>query len=343
MNMTAYQEFVRIFNFVKKNNDSKAGEYAIRQSLPLIRKKYADKGITNDELIVADEVRKKGSQSRETDLYLQTARVFEIEDKHKYLLMATNNPKSDDVELFSQVRLPFPEIFIDVDFDVDDLNGAEGSIHGILIRELKELAVVSNPSSKDISRQILYGLTAYVSGTSVEGFPFIDRFYFPIVGYSGNTLAKMDFIDAEYDNKKEAKFIKKFIVNFLLFLKSREVVYIESHRDANNRAKRVKAGKMPLPSSHIIQVTGELKRYINGLTDADFRRGHLSGKWEVMGHDRHYRADRYVNMKGKIQWIDCYKKGTGIEVKHVYRVIPNDEKDTLNYDDIEASKKPMRK
>lgn len=344
MNMTAYQEFVKIFNFVKSNSQSKSGEYAIRNALPTLREKYAKKGITNDELIVADEIRKKGSQSREMDLYLQTARVFEIEDKHKYLLMATNNPKSTDVELFSQVRLPFPEIFIDVDFDVDDLNGSEGSVHGILLRELKELSIVSNPDKKNISKITLYGLTAYVSGVSVDGFPFVDRFYFPMVASSNdNNQTKLDYAGAEYDNKKEAKFIRKFIVNFLLFLKSREVVYIESHRDENNRAKRVKAGKMPLPSSHIIKLTGELKRYVNSLSDADLIRGHLSGKWDVIGHDRHYRADRYVNMQGKIQWIDSYKKGSGVEVKHVYRVQPDDEKDTLNYDDIKEGTKPLRR
>lgn len=342
MNMSAYQEFVKIFEFIKKNAESKSGEYSIRNALPILRKQYAKKGITDDGIIVAEEVRKLGSQSREMDLYLQTARVFELDDKHKYLLMATNNPKQDDTELFSQVRLPFPEIFIDVSFDADDLNGAEGSVHGILLRELKSFAVVTNPDKKDIVRKTVYGLTAYVSGTSIDGYPIIDRFYFPLIGYSGDNEEIKIQMDAGYDNKKEAKFIKKFIVNFLLFLKSREVVYIESHRDAKNREKRIKAHKMPLPSSHIIQVTGELKRYINSLTDADFRRGHLSGRWDVIGHDRHYKADRYVNMKGKIQWIDCYKKGTGLEVKHVYRVIPNDEEDTLNYEDIEASKKPLR-
>jgi hypothetical protein len=100
---------------------------------------------------------------------------------------------------------------------------------------------------------------------------------------------------------------------------------------------------MPLPSSRVIQLTGELKRYVNSLTDADFKRGHLTGAWRVAGHERLYKADRYVNMKGKTQWIEWYKKGQGMEVKHVYRVIPNDEDDTLNYDDIEASKKPLRK
>ena len=342
MNMTAYQEFVRIFNFIKSNSQSKAGEYAIRQSLPLIRQKYALRGITSDELIVADEVRKQGSQSREMDLYLQTAQVFELDDKHKYLLMLTNNPKSTDVELFTQVRLPFPEIFIDVDFDVDDLNGAEGSIHGILIRELKELAVVSNPSSKDISRKTMYGLTAYVSGVSVDGHPFVDRFYFPIIAYSGdNNEVKID-LDTDYDNKKEAKFIKKFIVNFLLFLKDREVVYIHSERDENNRAKRIKAGKMPLPSSNVVKLTGQLKRYVDSLSDNDFK-GKLSYSFWVSGFWRTYRSEKYKNVQGKVQFIEPFKKGQGVLVKHVYRVIPNDEDDTLNYEDIEASKKPMRK
>jgi hypothetical protein len=42
--------------------------------------------------------------------------------------------------------------------------------------------------------------------------------------------------------------------------------------------------------------------------------------------------------RNKVQWIEPYKKGQGIEVKHIYRLVPEDEEDTLNYDAIPVNK-----
>jgi hypothetical protein len=343
MNMSAYQRFMKIFQFVRESHQE-LGANAVIPFLPGLRKKYALMGITDDAMIVAQERRKNSSQERDVSLFMQTAQVYELEDKHKYLLMATKNPKEKEFKLWKEVRLPFPEIFIDVEFDSDDVNGREGTVNGILLREMKEIVSEKNTEAKTINKSVVYGLTAYISGTSLDGAPFVDRFYFPIVKL--NEWSSGDHgqsIDAMYDDSKLATFIKRFVINFILFLKEREVIYVTHERDASNREKRIKDGKMPLPNSNIIKITGQLKIYVDNLNLRELKDGKkLSGSWRVAGHDRHYRDERYVNMQGKVQWIEPYKKGEGVERKHVYRIVPDDEENTLNYDDIEPAKKPMR-
>jgi hypothetical protein len=336
VNMTAYQDFVRISEFTKKNmEDRPFQEASIRQRMPALKKFYAEDGITDEDIIVATEIRKNASHSREVDLFLQTAHVFELDDKHKFLLMLTKNPKMEEKELWLQVRLPFPEIFIDVNFDSEDMGLSNVSkISGILIRELKSIAIKTDAEKKDISNTHIYGLVAFTTGFNSEGKVFVDKMNFPMVAD--------DVVSLDDDNTKEHDFIKKFIVNFILFLKDREVIYVESHRDKKNQERRIKVGKMALPSSKIIKLTGELKRYVDSLQENDFR-GKLSYQFWVSGFWRTYKSERYKNMRDKVVFVEPFKKGKGILVKHTYRILPKDEEDTLNYDDIKPAKEMMRK
>jgi hypothetical protein len=144
-----------------------------------------------------------------------------------------------------------------------------------------------------------------------------------------------------YQNRKLANFVKKFIINFILFLKDREVIYHHHVRGAKNRERRVKQGKVPLPDSNVVKLTGQLHRYVSSLRPGDFK-GALSYKFWVAGHWRTYKAERYKQMKGKVVWIEPYKKGEGVEVRRVYRVEPDDMDDVLDYDNIKALDKPLR-
>ena len=337
MNMVAFQEFSRIKNLIDKELDSSHYTNQVRHNLPALRKKYEQRGITNDDKITQLEIRANLSQQREINYFLELAKPYEISDKHKFLLMLTKPPKLEEKELWKQVRLPFPEIFIDVEFSSDDVNGAENKISGILIKELKSIDTTKDEKG-NFKAHTVYGLTGYVSGINLNGHPFIDRFHYPILFEEEKEIR---MIDTYYMNKKEAMFIKRFIINFILFLKDREVVWIESKRSQKNYDRRVKEGKIPLPSSRVIKLTGQLKRYINSLDDSDFK-GKLTTRFWVSGHYRIYRSSRYKQMKGKVQWIEPYKKGEGIEVKQVRRIIPEENPDEFHYDDIKPSNRPLR-
>ena len=349
MNMKPYQDFIETYAFIRKFWESNGFEAQIRGRMDLLKKKYAKAGITDEQVIFLRETSKYRQQAREMDLYLQTCHVFEIEDKHKYLLLLTKNPKTDEAELWKHVRLPFPEIFLDVEFDSDELEHCENKITGILLKEMKSISPVytnfeglkESHNKKEFVTLTTYGLMAYICGIASDGSPFTDKFLFPILNKSiepDGEEGEVHGLKVNYDNKKEAEFVKRFIINFILFLKDREVIYITRERSQKNNERRLREGKTILPSSRIIKLTGQLKHYVNSLQDTDFK-GKLSYKFWVSGHWRTYRAERYsVMRRNKVQWIEPYKKGQGIEVKHIYRIVPDDEEDTLNYDDIPTNK-----
>jgi len=335
MNMEAFQEFMKIKHISKQGLDYPNEVY--KTDLKRLRKKYKYFGIENDDKILAQEYRNNARQHREIELYIQIAQIYEISDKHKFLLLKTNNPKHNDVELWNNIRLPFPEIFIDVSFQSDEDGDSFRKISGILLREMKSVNIEKDKDG-NLLPITLYGLAVYISGISKAGIPYLNTFKFPIHSSVGNVKDNFQTI---YEDKKEANLIKKFIINFILFLKCREVTYIELKRSSKNREKRIKDGKIPLPNSKVIKLIGELKRYVNSLNDNDFK-GKLSYMFKVSGHDRHYRHHRYKNMKGKVQWIESFKKGEGVEIDKVRRIIPDEDPNEIDYEDIKPLDKPLR-
>jgi len=335
MNMEAYQKFIKMKNFIVETTSRRDSEKVIRDKLPELRKKQFYKGV-DDDYIIQHEISNDERLIRETELYLQTCQVFELEDKHKHLMLLTNNPREKDKELFDLVRLPFPQIFIDTSFEAEDWDENDtGAIHGLLIRELKEIGKVIDSNNKDIKETMIYGLQVTVCGISGSGSPFIDCFRFPLNNVDGTKWS------ARYSDPACAKFLKSFIINFILFLKDREVVIVERKRDSKGQMRRVKEGKLELPSSKLVKLEGQIKRYVDSISDGEFK-GKLSYKFWVRGHWRHLNSPKFIDKRGKVIWIEPYKKGQGVEVKHIYRVEPEDESRTLDYDDIPEGKAPMR-
>jgi hypothetical protein len=308
MNMTGYQNFVKIFETLK----------SVHQRQPSLDK--IDKNISD-----------KARMNREVDLYLQTCQVFELDDKHKFLLMLTKNPKRENKDLYDMIRLTFPEIFLDVEFDPDDYEGEE-RVTGVLIREMKNIHLVTDKEKKEAKSVNLYGLDVYVAGAKSDGSLFMDCHKFPIVS-SDEEKTKFGM-----KHNVLSKFIQQFVINFILFLKDREVVYVERKRDFKSQERRKREGKLVLPSSKIVKLEGQLKHYVDSLRESDFK-GKLSYRFWVSGTWRYYRSMRYSAFRrSHAQWIEPFKKGQGFEVKHIYRVMPDEEKDTLNFDDIEPAK-----
>jgi len=340
--MAGYVEFKKILDWVKTtNSDRNITRENISRRLPALRKHYKKLNVTNDDNIVNLELQKCMNTEREVETFLETSQVYELNDKLKYLLMLTKNPNSKQKELFNQIRLPYPQIFIDVSFLGDDIDNYEKKITGILLREMKEIQPKWSIDEKNLNVRFHYGLTAYIAGVNSDNAPFIDTIHFPIASENlkGEEEKNVNII---YDNKGEANFIKKFVINFLLFLKDREVIYVHNPRSNKNKERRIKQGKIPIPSSNVIKLTGQLKRYVDGLQDSDFK-GKLDYQFWVCGHWRNYRSEKFTYVKGKVVWIEPYKKGKGMIVNHVYRVIgDDDDDDVVDYDDIEPLKKPLR-
>jgi hypothetical protein len=139
-----------------------------------------------------------------------------------------------------------------------------------------------------------------------------------------------------------SKFIENFVLNILNFMNNKEVAFVEHKRDDNNKERRLRQGKIVLPTSQIIRVTGLLKKYID---DASSKGGgwHYSFQFPVSAHKRHYK-------NGKIIKIEQFNKGQGIYIDKKRRVVADKNhpdvqrwnEENLDYSDIEPLDEPLR-
>jgi hypothetical protein len=100
-----------------------------------------------------------------------------------------------------------------------------------------------------------------------------------------------------------------------------EVTTIISTSEQN--AKKIKRGKIPLPTKIFIRANKEFKQYIKDFNDADeeCKETKLSCKFLVRGHWMHFRAERYIRRKGEKTWVKPFYKGQGIVVAKPYKLI----------------------
>lgn len=120
-------------------------------------------------------------------------------------------------------------------------------------------------------------------------------------------------------DKKSKEFVHKFVINFLNFLYDPEIEYYEVKRSKKSQERREKQGKVVIPSTNKIIVKGELKRAINSISSSGAL-GHYSHRFWVRGYYKKYTDERYVNMKGKIQYVLPYVKGEGVLIEKTYRL-----------------------
>lgn len=315
--------YIKFMEVVKNShNDLKFSEEMLRMALPKLRKKTIHKGC-DDELIIAKEVRDAVRSKSEINTFIKTAQIYEVEDKYKYILMRTENPRQYDEQLWEEVRLPYPQIFIDVNLNDDDIDkiipdGIVFSINGLLVREEKFVEVDKNNNEKPYKHS--YGLVVYATQRKAtkEGIlSDIVKYKFPITSRGLDDASK----------EKDGKVIRKFLISFLLFLKEKDVIVHEFKRSDKSRERRISQGKLPLPNSRIIKLTGELHKYLYDTTNnysKDFK-GKFQFRFDVSAHTRTFRSSRYKKAQGKTIKIDTFEKGHGLKLKKVYKVMPKDK------------------
>lgn len=332
MDMSSYQVFRKVLAWQQTDRVIQANDMMINR---ILGEGGTAMGLTSDghsqgyspikgEKEIAQLKKIHRESLRRAEAYANSAHIFEVSDKQKHLLMLTR-PMKITPTIFREIRLPFPEIFIDVSLEAEEGN----RIEGILIKEIN-----------------------YINHTAEEGIittktkPTLTAF---ICTFS-KTQSIME-LSLEFDDLKKMKrsekqilqdevithlteLVQKFVFNFLCFLNDPEVVYIERKRDTNTNQRRMKQGKMPLPDSNVIQLKGQIKRYIDSIPDYSFK-GALSYRFWVRGHFRNLRAARYKEKK--IIFIPPFQKGSGVLVPQRYRVEKEGDRKTLYYDDIDPS------
>lgn len=335
--MLNYQKFVNAFAFLRENLE-KNGIKGIEIHRKVSREKfYKIVGIEDEEKKEQYEIRKTIEMNRTIergmDLVNQYGAIYEIDEEVKRYIMLNNPPKNKD--LLKKLILPYPCIFIDTEITNLDVELGVNNITGILLMRVPKIVEDTKEKIGDIFR-VYYLCQDYVEGGwSV----YIDEF-----------LIDFDDLDIFYDDKITMNFLRRFIANVLLFYNDREVQWVLHKRDAKNRERREKEGKMPLPDSHKVRLTGILKKYIDGVVSNGGFGGWYHNKFYVGGHYRFLASDKYTNMKGTWIKIEPYIKGQGIMIERNYELkfTKDDERkkemDAQNtfFDDIKPLDKPLR-
>jgi len=109
------------------------------------------------------------------------------------------------------------------------------------------------------------------------------------------------------------------VCNFLDFLNNPDVEYKLVERTKKGNLRRIKEGKQPLPSAHLINIKGKLKIYLDKLNSGI--KNHYNCQFMVRGHFRVLRSERRYGSKiGMKIWIPPYYKGQGIIVNNNYKL-----------------------
>ena len=119
-------------------------------------------------------------------------------------------------------------------------------------------------------------------------------------------------------SKKIRDELKKVSINFLNLINHPEVKLI-NHSKKELRENRIKKGRLGIPDSIEINLTGKLKKYIyEDLPKQKEAANNYSHKFWVRGHWMNFISIRYINMIGKKKWVLPYIKGRGEMISKDY-------------------------
>jgi len=209
----------------------------------------------------------------------------------------------------------FPSIFFNNDFRFEDL-----IIKGIYITECyavpgESIYQLRTPNPNDYA---IFSVACDIN----QGC----EFYSSIALINKAIGAK--YTDSKEEDKKTRRltdYIRILVCNILDMIEGNDeltVTTIVSTKEHNEKRKR--KGQIPFPDKVFIRATGEFKKYISSYNREISKPSH---SFEVRAHWRHFRDNRFVNMKGQKIWIKPMIKGKGIFIKKDYKVIKGHEGD----------------
>jgi len=227
------------------------------------------------------------------------ARIFNINDSKKKLLTLTDTPAKND-----EIHYPFEVVFLNVEFTKEELAylGVEidcERIIGIMAREGK-LIHEGKEVGKDLNMTMLskqgndYWFDTFNKNPNLD-----EDFQKKYEGVNTNVM------ENPTTDKKARDFVHKFFLNFINFLNNPEIEYTEHKRSEGNIRRKLKQGKVIIPATCSIKVSGKLKVYLDEIEHGNcFQYSH---RFWVRGHFRDLVADRYIHKK-RI-WIFPFIKG----------------------------------
>lgn len=268
------------------------------------------------------------------DSILDKVKMFTIDEETKKLLMLSTPPKLND-----HLKLPFSHLFIDTKFTSEDFRMVNGDdiidvfnlgkcrikeVMGIVLRRGNLLTKsgthneLNEKKAGDALRITILSKFEVLEGS--RPFIFFDTFYEDV--NLKEEYADMDVTQTSI-NPIVKKFIYNFVISFINFTNNPEVEIIEVERSDSQNLKRIKRGKIPIPSIQSVKVTGKLKIYLDELKNSGLLNDEnfYSHRFWVRGFYRTLRSvRRYGENVGKRVWILPHIRGVGLLVEKEYYV-----------------------
>lgn len=227
--------------------------------------------------------------------------------------------ESTDNKIFLR-PLFFPSIFINNDFHFEDL-----IIKGVYITQCHTDTgscsyYLHHPDVNDCA------IFAVVADVNIGC-----EYYISIVLI--DKAIGTQFLDSKEENKKLKRcteYLRNTVCNVIDMVEGNtddlSVVTIETTKEQN--IKRIGRRQIPTPTRVIIRATGEFKKYVKkfNFDYSDYsdscpeKSRKLGYKFLVRGHFRHFRSEKFVNVKDTKKWIKPFWKGEGIVVAKEYDV-----------------------
>jgi hypothetical protein len=257
---------------------------------------------------------------------LERAHLFEFPEHLGTLLTLTDNEPHP-------IKLPFPVIFLDVQFQVRTRNVVNNYL-GILLYQKEGEAEATAYAYCDSHYDVSGTEEEMVEFHSKQAVPeslIIDVRY-PVgpitfdrfkerVNIKNKEEWEKNHSSSEQGSlqyaRSEFRTLNNITLNFLDLLETPDVFLVNIHKDRAN-ARRERHGQAPLPERSVVRVRDSLRRYIYRLESGGaFNYSHAF--W-VRGHFMHFRSDRYMatGLQGTKKWIEPYVKGEGILIKKDY-------------------------
>ncbi len=236
------------------------------------------------------------------DRLIDEGHIFIISEQLKRLLINTNN-------FISKRKIPFNLNFLETYIE-DNIYLSKGISFGHNTSKLGSIGLISV-------------LVDVKNGTSIIHctFPLFTTNIKEYLVLKGNEEKHTPDEEWVNDVKKVEPYLKKiqlFVINFLDFLNNPEVELVTVERTKEENEKRILKGKKPIPPQSFVRVIGKLKIYLDQLnSDTNFSYSH---RFDVRGHFRTLRSDKWRNTRGTKIWIPPYIKGKGMYIKKIYDV-----------------------
>ena len=277
-----------------------------------------------------ESVRKTKIITDYTKELLSICKLFSLkEESRKHFLLNIIAPK----KIKERLNLPFDNFFIDTDIKINDDIRVFG-IHCNFMTLDEEEEKEFEKEFKDIFQKnsILYNKKVLsikvVYATKSDDYTV---FLIHDILYDLNNGKMIKKLKLEKEKSKSLpskndildlknieSIIVSFITNLLLFFNEPRVVTHIVSQPQNNREKR---GLIPIPSLIRTKVHFDLENFIEKVYFTGQSHSKLGFAFWVMGHNRQFKSDYYINKKGSIIWIPAHIRGEGLIPPQIFEIV----------------------